>query len=338
MKASRWVARSCSCLLGVELNEGKFDRLKPLTGQDIEVLAMQVSPSWTAEGVCQFLEQSAAMQPGLQIDYVVTDGGNNLRKALRDRGLDRVSDCTHLLMNLVKKQFQYSDLLSQLCAHIGTLRRQTLMGRYGYLAPPTLRDKDRFLRIFNILDWVAKIDAVWSTLDEEAYDRLAFIEKYRPLLRELEQVRALISLTGRVFKSQGLSPATIQAWKESLQGWMNEQANIFASVEMMIAAVEEYVVDHHRLTQKHGKLLCCSDIIESTFGRYKNKGGIKAISADILKIPLYNVDITPDFVDKAMSTVSYQQVYEWETINTSPTRYGQLKALRERPKSASLAA
>lgn len=319
---------------GVKLPGGLLDKDHALTGQDVEVLAMQVSPSWTADGVGQFLDEALDRNPDAQIDYVVTDGGQNLRKALADKGIDRVGDVTHLLMNLVKKQYKDNDLLSGLCAKIGTLRRQTLLGRYGFLAPPTLRDKDRFLRIFNILDWVTKIDKAAAFIDEVAGQRLAFIDTYRPLLKEFAQVRAFISFTAVIFKSQGLSRSSIEQWRAHLRDWMAEEHKIFEAVTIMVVALEQYLTDHQELIDKYTRLVCCSDITESTFGRYKNKGGVKAISADVLKIPLYNVDITLDFVDRALSTVTYQEVYDWETVNTCPTRYAQLRTLRESTKSA----
>lgn len=323
---------------GVGFNQEQLHKNQPLDGSDVEVLAMQVSPSWTADKVGQYLDEAIVRSPDMQLDYVVTDGGHNLRKALADKCIDRVSDCSHLLMNLVKKRYKDNELLSGLCARIGTFRRQTLLGRYGFLAPSTLRDKDRFLRIFNILDWVAKIDAARAVIDAVAIQSLVFIDEYRPLLKELRQVRQLISFTSSIFKSQGLSERSAQYWREHLKVWMADQREIFEAVTLMVSAIEQYVSDHQELISKYSCLMCCSDIIESTFGRYKNKGGVKAISADVLKIPLYNVDITLEFVDRALSSVTYQQVHEWETVNTCPTRYAQLRALRERTESATVAA
>jgi hypothetical protein len=79
-------------------------------------------------------------------------------------------------------------------------------------------------------------------------------------------------------------------------------------------------------------------VIESVFGRYKNKGGVKAISADVLKIPLYGVDLTLDFITEALITVSYQEVYKWETKNTCPTRFGQIRSMRNQLKPVKTAA
>ena len=242
------------------------------------------------------------------------------------------------MINLVKKQYADHELLRGLCRQLGTLRRQTLLGRYGVLAPPTLRDKDRFLRIFDILDWVTRVDDAWQDLDVEARRRLAFLKTYQPLLAELSQVRELVSLTGQLFKTKGLSRASIQHWQRAVAAWTARQATMPGIVNQPIEGVQRYVDDHVKLLDKHTILLCCSDVIESIFGRYKNKSGVKAISADVLKITLYNVDIMLDFIDRALTTVSYQDVYDWATKHTCPTRYGQLRSLRKGPESAKAAA
>ena len=81
-------------------------------------------------------------------------------------------------------------------------------------------------------------------------------------------------------------------------------------------------------------LLCCSDIIESIFGRYKNKGGMKAISTDVLAIALYRHEITPSFVIEAMQGVSGPQVDEWRCVNVCHNRYGIRKRMEAELKCA----
>ena len=53
---------------------------------------MQVSPSWTADGVANYLEEMVTDGDRFTVDYFITDGGPNLCKALRDKAIDRVSD------------------------------------------------------------------------------------------------------------------------------------------------------------------------------------------------------------------------------------------------------
>jgi len=52
-------------------------------------------------------------------------------------------------------------------------------------------------------------------------------------------------------------------------------------------------------------------VIEGTFGRYKNKGGMQVISADILAIPLYGQPISVEWVKNAMQQTSIQMVDDW---------------------------
>ena len=73
--------------------------------------------------------------------------------------------------------------------------------------------------------------------------------------------------------------------------------------EKLIETVNEYFEHHLNLVKKYGRLICCSDIIESTFGRYKNKGGMKVISADVLAIPLYALKMDVEFVVKGLTTI-----------------------------------
>ena len=80
-------------------------------------------------------------------------------------------------------------------------------------------------------------------------------------------------------------------------------------------------------------MLCCSDIVESTFGRYKNKGGMKAISADVLSIALYNRRVSIQFVLDALKNVSCQQLHQWQERNVCHNRYGMRKRMEQELKS-----
>jgi len=82
------------------------------------------------------------------------------------------------------------------------------------------------------------------------------------------------------------------------------------------------------------QLLCCSDIIESIFGRYKNKGGMRAISADVLSIALYNQTLSNSFVQTAMKSVTGPMLDEWRCDNVCHNRYGVRRRMEKELKSA----
>jgi len=104
--------------------------------------------------------------------------------------------------------------------------------------------------------------------------------------------------------------------------------------EKLIETVNEYFEHHLNLVKKYGRLICCSDIIESTFGRYKNKGGMKVISADVLAIPLYALKMDVEFVVKGLTTISQNQINQWHNDNTCENRYRMLRTLKPLAKVA----
>ena len=145
-------------LLGVKAElAASLDR--PLTIADVEVLGMEVQSSWLGGEVKAFVNRCLADRPGLKLIYAVCDQGTNLKAALRGLALPNVSDCSHVMMNLVKKIFKDDVELSTLCASVGQLRRRLTLTDYAFALPATLRDKDRFGRIFTLIDWMDRIDS-----------------------------------------------------------------------------------------------------------------------------------------------------------------------------------
>lgn len=318
-------------LLGFEFDPD-CKRGKPLTSDDVVVLGMEVQQSWTGELVADFLRRNLARMPDLKLRYCITDGGTNLSKALRILGLDAVGDCTHVMMNAVKKVLADDPILSQLSADIGQLRRKLMLTAEGFLLPPTLRDKDRFLRIFTIVGWVERIDSIWANLPESSRQKLHFIDAARSRVQCMKQLKTLVELTAGILKGAGLSSASRKKWEQAIIGFtkkytLDEEAKTF------ISKVRQFFVNHEVLIEKYQRLVCCTDIVESTFGRYKNKGGTPTISADVLSIALYGISITPKLVQKALSRVSYQAVHDWEAQYVCENRYGLVRRVNRELKS-----
>ena len=93
-----------------------------------------------------------------------------------------------------------------------------------------------------------------------------------------------------------MSTGNYQKWSKEVTAWKLAQPLLTKHAREFINGMETYFTNYtDRYTNGH-QLLCCSDIIESIFGRYKNEGGMKAISADVLSIALYNQALSSGFV------------------------------------------
>lgn len=306
---------------------------RPLTIADVVILGMEVQSTWKADDVAAFIRRRLKEMPGVEITYVVCDQGSNLLAALKDLGLPCVNDCGHVMMNLVKKIFAHDAGLSKLCAEVGTLRQKLNLTDDAFVLPPTLRDKDRFLRIFTLVEWMDRIDGYWPNLPKATQAKLKFYKNRWRTLR-LRQVQELLVLTAKVLKYGGLCCHSRDKWLNEVVAWTSRQRQITAQAKQFLRGMEAYFISYAPIYIKGRVLLCCSDIIESIFGRYKNKGGMKAISADVLSIALYNQTISPGFVQLAMKSVTGPMVDDWRCTYVCHNRYGIRRRMEKELKNA----
>lgn len=306
-------------LLGVKLADDR-SRVAPLSLSEVEVLGMEVSTSWKGDQIADFLQQRLSVHPKLALQYLISDQGASILSALRKLGIEMVGDCTHVMMNISKRLLAGDERLSQLSAQIGRLRQQLTLTKLVYLLPPSLRDKDRFLRIFTIVDWADKINLYWDKLAQPNRDKLLFLQEAKPLIEAMRQLKELIIISADLFKHLGLSHRSIQLWKDKTKRYAQEH-RLTAQAEEFIEKIHTYIDKHQSLITAHHRLLCCSDIIESTFGKYKNKGGVKVISADVLSIALYNREISTQFTAKALTTIKQNDVQIWTQKYTCENRF-----------------
>ena len=317
-------------LLGVKTGAASQER--PLCIEDVSVMGMEVQSSWTGAAVAGFIQRNMSLRPAVSLSYIICDQGSNLLAALRSLGLPWVSDCSHVMMNLAKALFKEDAALSRLCAQVGTLRQQLSLTDWSFVLPPSLRDKDRFLRIFTLVEWMGRIDSYWPMLPASMRARLSFCRGVWLRLR-LSQFYSLLAMTASLLKRRGLSQDSYAEWRTEVSRYRTTQHVMTRQATTFIAAMDAYFAAYAERYNQNGALLCCSDIIESIFGRYKNKGGMKAISADVLSIALYNQPISPQFIQQAMRTVTGPQLQKWQNENICHNKFGLRKRMERELKS-----
>lgn len=318
-------------LLGVKL-EAERRLVAPLSHNDVEVLGMEVQHSWDGEQIADFIKRRMAHHTEMKLRYVISDQGKAILKALSQLKLNWVSDCTHVLMNIVKKLFAEDEQLLALTTQMGELRRKLALTKDSFVLPPSLRNKDRFLRIFTIVDWSDRIANYWPNLSERAKEHLDFLVQAKPTVRRIGQVRELVAFTAKLLKRTGLSHKSRQIWEHAIAHHI-EQEDLAQPALAFIEAFRGYFDQHLQLIDQEQRLLCCSDIIESTFGSYKNKGGMKVISADVLSIALYSQTITVQWVIEALTATKHRHSLQWQQQYTCDNRFSLLYRMNQELKT-----
>lgn len=318
-------------LLGVK-KQGDRSQCAPLGMDDVEVLGMEVQTSWDSGDVSEFVERHDQKHPAMNIRYVISDGGAALLAALRALGIPRVADCTHIMMNIVEKLFGKDGELAAFYSAAGKLRQKVLLTDMGYLAPPSLRKKDRFMRIFILTDWYDRIMSNWGSLSEDSKEKLDFVRNAGTLIGRMKKIRELVAVTAKLFKSSGISSSTCKLWEKRI-GECCDLDKLASNEEYFIQSIRKYLEKHSGMANEFQRLMCCSDIIESMFGRYKNKGGVKVISADVLSICLYGKKINTKFVSDALSKTQQKDIETWQQKYTCDNRFSILHRMNSELKN-----
>lgn len=296
-------------VLGLQQNEWAFT--KAISHRDVKVLHIGIAGSWKAAGITRVLQE---IEKDKTIVYCVSDKGNNIMGAIKEMGWKHVYDCSHHWAKGMEKLYDQSEDFKFLMGHIGMLRKKWILSKFSHLMPPSLRSKARFQNIFPIIDWLEKIGQHWKEIPPEAQEAMNFIPTNRPLIRELKLLQDTIKQMGALLKVKGMNRQTLQACKAMLSVCKNGRP-----LEFKKRLLQDWEVYESGLADNQ-TLVISSDIIESYFGKYKQKikqNGMQCITESVLTMGAWSQNITPAEVKMALSKIPMEEIYKWKKENTT---------------------
>ena len=297
-------------ILGVELTKYSFD--KSLCFEDTVVLYLGIGKSWTGEGVSKQIEKIKSN--GFVIEYGVSDGGTNLIKSLKMSEIPLIKDCTHAIGNLLKKQYVSNEEFIAFSKQCGIFKRQVMLGKNALIMPPAQRVKGRFLNLQPLSEWAYKMLLLLaqenSELSKEQQEKLKWLESYRTLILEINEQCKTMNKLFKILKNEGLNKETAEKSKAILE---QSRATCFFK-----DGVRQYLAVNLNILADDKPVICCSDIIESYFGKYKNqlaKTGSKLITDSCLAIANFNQNFEKEEIKKAMEEVKIVDLKNWRQEN-----------------------
>ena len=295
-------------------------RIAPLEMSDARVLHIQSKASWGGADISAIIQQKTAGL-GVELDYALSDRGTNLNKAFRLSGLQKVDDCTHLIANCTKKQYQNDQTLNDFVKKMNATRARWSLSTHLLHIPPALRKKARFHQVLVVHKWAEAILRDWDKLPPPVKKELEYVPQNRALVAELKQVHELAEKFFGIFKSKGVSEYTEQLWakicKADYADILKDDSDKNRKLKQYLTTIDQYIAQTRSRFPEVGQLICCSDIIKSMFGKYKNKGGVDMITDDALKIAAYTRSVTIQDVQAALAEIHIKSIKDWKQKNTT---------------------
>lgn len=314
-------------VLGVNLSSCKWD--KALNFEEVEVLSMGVKPYWKGEEIAKALGRLT--EQNYRIKYVVSDGGTNIVKALKVSKLERIEDCTHAFSKLIEKQYKEDAEFKSFSTKCSLLTKHCYMSSIGMICPPKQGNNSRFLNLYQLARWGKRNLELLELLEQKTIKEeedlkilkyLKWLTEYARLVEQLVILTKLLESCFQILKQQGLSKATIVSIQKLLAA--KEVPPFFKK------GVEQYLTKNRVLLSQYEKLLCCSDIIESYFGKYKSQRRLspcKGITSSCLRIVSYGKTKDQAAIIKMMTSVKMADIANWKAQNLLPNMTTKRKKL-----------
>ena len=145
-----------------------------------------------------------------------------------------------------------------------------------------------------------------NEVEERIYQKLKWLEDFSDLIDEIVQLVKLLKAVFKILKNEGLSEESIEK--------VHLQVSASKAPLFLRQGIRNWVAVNKSLLSKHEKLICCSDIIESFFGKFKyeqTKNPNKGITIGCLNMVNFGQKIDKKEVKKAMEEIRIVDLKKW---------------------------
>jgi hypothetical protein len=301
------------------IQEKNIDFSRPLGFHDLVPLRELVNTSWSGEEIKKVLSGLKEELGGIK--YAVCDGGNNIKKGLKLVGITHVYDITHKIAWILSKQLKKNEIYIYLTNKMIEMRVKYLQTEIAYLIPPKQRGKSRYLNINEISKWCEKMIRYYESnkhIKKEICDKISWIYEYKDFILELAEINELICKLEKILKNYGFSKESLDKCYSLLKYTKSK------IIEEIKKQINIYFDDLKSKIEENKKLLITSDIIESSFGKYKNyisQNPIAGITNLILSISAFTCSLNEQDIKIALENTGIKDVKEWTKKNIGKTLF-----------------
>lgn len=290
-----------------------IDFTRPLRIQDMEPILVKSREKWKGTDIAAELIE--LKQKLGTILYAVADAGNGIKSGLKDAGILWRYDITHAIAITLDRMYRDNKEFKEFVHMAGQMRLKYCCSKQAHLIPPNQRSKSRFLNIDIISKWGLQALKAYDNKEIKQEDRLClqWVKEMELFVLELGKLMSVIQKISVILKNEGLSKQTIVKCKECMNGCNDGKLKQFKE------SIIDYLKENGRQkTKRNEKLLCCSDVIESTFGKYKNelsKNPMNGITDMVLLIPALTAKMEVDSVIEAIDSCTVKDIEAWKKEN-----------------------
>jgi hypothetical protein len=323
------------------IREKEFLAIKrPLQYADMKTLLMVNKSSWNGELVAEELRKLKGTIG--EIKYAVGDYGSDLRKGLSLLNIPHVHDLSHLIARTTEKLYKDDDRFTELKSKMSTMRSRFVQTDIAAIVPPKGRKKAEYQSFDKIIKWgnaalelidnrfndPGQIKYLQEYFDTTTLDKikaeLSWVHDYSELISELSEINLCIKAVEKKLKHNGLSQSSLEESKTILAKLKSKNGESFRQILNLKLDLQM------NLLPDAGTVLFSSDILESVFGKYKNRvsdNPMASITSLMLIIAAFTCKLDYVSIEKSMENVKIEDIKKWAQENIGVSLFAKRKAL-----------
>lgn len=253
--------------------------------KDIVVVDFSVAKSWNGSTIKGVLEK-VAKKIGHAPEYVISDNGSTIGKAVRDAGYKHHLDIGHSLGMFLERIYKKDPDFQELSKKVSDARLKYNMQEVAFIQPPSQRSIARFMNMSKWIEWASRMQYVYHTLQDDIKSIYDFIPQNASLVDELSKVMSCITKIEKDLKTNGISHESAARCKQTVKSTLLLGSERQKGVGAFILDYLDRETSFMDKTENHN---ASSDPIESTFGVVKARKSddkLAGVTPIILMLPL----------------------------------------------------
>lgn len=284
---------------------------RALTYKDVIPLILKASESWKSHEIEAELLSCIDKE---QILYVVSDNGGNLKGCYQLAGFKHIEDVGHKFSWIIKETLEKQVDFENYTKFLAGLRTRLSLSKFAHLIPPNQRIMSRFMNLTPLFKWGFKMLKLLEKgkLNDDEREKVAFILQYRELINQTYNLLCIMNSVQKLLKNKGLNEETVT---ESIKNLDKAEGKYSVNIVEMI---KTYFEETLKKIPKGETVICSSDIIESSFGKYKEVvKATKSVGVTDLCLCISCLMSSEDMnqTKQAMETVKIKDIKQWKDKN-----------------------
>ena len=302
---------------------------KALKHEDVRLLMVRPGTKWKREDM-EAVYMELAQAHGFP-RAVLSDGAVELRKGaecLKNQGPNTVvlQDFKHKAATFLKAMVGKTERFGQFYTRMGRTRSAIQQTELAYLAPPTPKHKARFMNLAAILRWAStklwllehpEAEARKFVTPQRLEDKLGWLRSFADDLAVWRECQQVLEKGSKLINEEGLFHGAAEQLRAAVGTDLTH-----ATSRQLAQRLIDFVADAERHLKATERLPMSTEILESTFGLYKqlerqqSKGGFTSLLAAfgaLLK------PATKESIQRAFSAVTVNHVKQWVKQNLGNT-------------------